>query len=318
MTHIIFKTAAATALTGMMAVAQAGSGALEINQACVAEGCFPGDSPGFPVTLTNAGRYALTGNLTTSEPNATAIGISAADVRIDLNGFSITGPNHCDLETSSCSPGGTGRGILLDGSIALRGTHISNGQISGFGNYCAEVGFNGYVSDLSISHCFAGISVGDGAIVERVRTFNNRFGFDLTGKATIRNSASFSNIQNGVHINASGGRRSLIEHNQISNNGGQGVSAASAVLMIGNVITDNGGSGVLFAGESGGSNAQNNMIHSNAQAGIQINSLAGGGAIGMGGNTISGNGNGQNGSQVVGAGARIYLSPNLCASVICP
>jgi hypothetical protein len=42
----------------------ASDGQLEINQACaVNTGCFPGDDPGFPVTITQPGSYRLTGNL---------------------------------------------------------------------------------------------------------------------------------------------------------------------------------------------------------------------------------------------------------------
>ena len=39
-------------------------GVLEINQTCAVQtGCFAGDSPGFPVTITQPGSYRLTSNL---------------------------------------------------------------------------------------------------------------------------------------------------------------------------------------------------------------------------------------------------------------
>ena len=39
-------------------------GVVEINQTCaVNTGCFAGDTPGFPVTITVAGSYRLTSNL---------------------------------------------------------------------------------------------------------------------------------------------------------------------------------------------------------------------------------------------------------------
>ena len=37
--------------------AHADQGSLEINQLCVASGCFAGDSPGFPVEITQPGSY---------------------------------------------------------------------------------------------------------------------------------------------------------------------------------------------------------------------------------------------------------------------
>jgi hypothetical protein len=38
-------------------------GVLEINQACVSVGCFPGDLAGFPVTISSTGSYRLTSSL---------------------------------------------------------------------------------------------------------------------------------------------------------------------------------------------------------------------------------------------------------------
>jgi hypothetical protein len=46
------------------APALASDGVLEINQTCAVEtGCLAGDSPGFPVTISTAGSYRLTGSL---------------------------------------------------------------------------------------------------------------------------------------------------------------------------------------------------------------------------------------------------------------
>src|SRR6266850_592227 len=51
----------------------------------------PGDAPGFPISITQPGSYRLSGNLTV--PAATnGIEISASNVTIDLNGFSILEP----------------------------------------------------------------------------------------------------------------------------------------------------------------------------------------------------------------------------------
>src|SRR5215472_16787685 len=87
--------------------AYAVDGVLEINQVCATgPGCFPGDSAGLPVTITTAGSYRLTSNLTV--PNATTDGIdvNADNVTIDLNGFIILGP----CVGSPCSPTGAGVG----------------------------------------------------------------------------------------------------------------------------------------------------------------------------------------------------------------
>lgn len=71
-------------------------GVIEINQACAATGCFAGDAPGFPVTITTSGSYRLTSNLLRS-PASTALIIETSDgtnVAIDLNDFVVEGPIH--------------------------------------------------------------------------------------------------------------------------------------------------------------------------------------------------------------------------------
>src|SRR6266436_5075236 len=55
----------------------------------------PGDTPGFPVTISLSGSYRLSGNFTVPNANTTAILITAHNVTIDLNGFSILGPTVC-------------------------------------------------------------------------------------------------------------------------------------------------------------------------------------------------------------------------------
>lgn len=64
---------------------------LPIDQTCAeVTGCFPGDDPGFPVTITQPGEYVLTSNLVVLRGFAIATG-SGAGVSIDLAGFMIDG-----------------------------------------------------------------------------------------------------------------------------------------------------------------------------------------------------------------------------------
>lgn len=95
-------------------LALAVDGAREINQACVATGCFPGDAPGFPVEITDYGQFILTGNLRVTNENTTAIRVQVPNVSIDLGGFVIYGPTRCIGAPMICSPLGSGRGIDLD------------------------------------------------------------------------------------------------------------------------------------------------------------------------------------------------------------
>src|SRR5436190_22647803 len=109
-------------------------GVVLINQsAALAGNVTPGDAPGFPITISLSGSYRLSGNLTVSDPNTDAIDITADDVTIDLNGFSIIGPTVCKLQTGpppiTCSPAGSGTGILTGNSNIT----VLNGKIRGMG-----------------------------------------------------------------------------------------------------------------------------------------------------------------------------------------
>src|SRR5437660_11740367 len=88
--------------------AYAVDGVVLINQsAALAGNVTPGDAPGFPVTISAAGSYRLSGNLTVNDANTTAIQITADNVAIDLNGFSIIGPTVCSgSPVTACSPAG--------------------------------------------------------------------------------------------------------------------------------------------------------------------------------------------------------------------
>src|SRR5208283_2371136 len=91
--------ALATILAGLCGSMYAVDGVVLIDQnRALAGGITPGDTPGFPVTISQTGSYRLTGNLTVPDVNTGGIVVTADHVTIDLNGFSIIGP------------GGTGTG----------------------------------------------------------------------------------------------------------------------------------------------------------------------------------------------------------------
>jgi hypothetical protein len=95
----------------------------------LAGGVTPGDTPGFPVTLADSGSFVLDGNLTAS--GQAAILVTASDVTLDLNGFSITGGGSCSAGTSTgntCT--GTPTSTTLVRSNAARFT-IKNGSVKG-------------------------------------------------------------------------------------------------------------------------------------------------------------------------------------------
>ncbi|NDY94404.1 right-handed parallel beta-helix repeat-containing protein [Wenzhouxiangella limi] len=300
-------------------ISLASDGALEINHACVELGCFPGDGPGLPVEVRVPGKYILTSNIETSDPDATVLSIFSNNVRLDLNGFTLKGPNQCDLGSGSCSPGGSGRGInLVGGESAISGLHVVNGQVDGFGNYCMTVGASGFAADITASNCFAGLGVARGSVAERVKAVNNLFGIDMLAEAIIRNSSTIDNIINGIQINSSL-RRGIIENCLIIGNGSHGIQAFSPTLITGNLISTNL-NGIYFSGAAAGSSAIDNVIQGNENAGVLVNSLDGTAGISFSNNSLSSNGSEPFESQFIfDDPARIIeLTPNLChSSALC-
>ncbi|MEN1727232.1 MAG: hypothetical protein AAGJ52_02220 [Pseudomonadota bacterium] len=126
----------------------ASDGVFEINEDCSLFGCFDGDTSGFPVTIANSGSYRLTGNLTTNNLNETLIQVSADEVTIDLNGFSLIGPVTCSGSPNACSGAGTGDGIRADSNDAS--VTVFNGRVTGVGRDGIWVGNGSQVKDVQV------------------------------------------------------------------------------------------------------------------------------------------------------------------------
>lgn len=148
--------------------ASATDGVREINQACVATGCFPGDTPGFPVQLTSEGAYRLTSNLVVSVGAVGGVYVGSK-VDLDLNGFVIRGPGTCSGSGGSVSCVGlAGYGVVVDNAGP---SSVRNGMITGAvtGLDVASV-LPLAVSDLVIDGAATGILGRPGSIsMERVR-----------------------------------------------------------------------------------------------------------------------------------------------------
>lgn len=141
----IRRILAAVAILAVATPAQAVDGVLEINQACAVQtGCFAGDTPGFPVTITQDGSYRLTGNLDASSPSMIGIDVTAPlTVTIDFNGFVLKG--YAD---------GSEVGVRSPlANLALR-----NGTIASFAGHGVELGNGGgRIRNMAI-----GVNQGDG------------------------------------------------------------------------------------------------------------------------------------------------------------
>jgi hypothetical protein len=221
-------TAVAVALS-FAAEAIAGDGVLEINQACVAAGCFPGDGPGFPVQCNESGSYRLTSSLTVPDGNTTAVDLDSY-ATLDLGGFAIIGTTVCTGDLTVTCTGGSGSS---NGVAGGDGVTIRNGTIRNMGT--------------------AGISAGDGTLVENMLIQENR-SRGIVGSYggrgwIIRNSRIVRNGTYGIDFAVSGAY-SLITNNVIEGNELAGVYALGA-LLLDNAIANNGREGIggNFAGQ---------------------------------------------------------------------
>lgn len=220
-------------------------GVLEISQACVADGCFAGDSAGFPVTLANPGSYRLTSSLTVPDASTSAVELTASNVTLDLNGFLLGGPTVCSGEPIGCAPTGGGYGVL--GSVDINGVTIRNGSIRGFGNYGIFLHGNG---------CFV-----EDVIVES----NNHEGIRVGLDAVLVGNRVFGNGDNGIYTSG----HSRVEKNVAARNGNHGITVGGFSLVVGNVSTYNESDGI---NASSSSTIQGNVTNNNDEDGIEVNS----------------------------------------------
>lgn len=245
--------------------ALAADGVLEINQACATQtGCFAGDSPGYPVTITGSvGRsFRLTSDLVVGDPNTNGIELSLARVEIDFNGFSLVG-----FSLGS----GTGNGVTgtgTNGSFAGFAT-LRNGVIRGARNLGVALGG---AADVRIermtleSNAGGGIALGDGALVIDSRIIGNGSssfdGVSVGERSVVRGSSVHDNGGRGIYA----GDHALIEHNVVTDSGGHGIEVEVNSLVARNLSSDNGGSGIVST--FGGGSIIHNTVGNNGGDGI--------------------------------------------------
>ncbi|MDJ0788616.1 MAG: right-handed parallel beta-helix repeat-containing protein [Myxococcota bacterium] len=227
-------------------------GVIEINQAGLdAGGITPSDTPGVPVTISASGSYRLTGNLTSLTQAFPVIDITATDVTLDLNGFSV---NVCPR--LACA---SGFANAID-AFGIDRVTVRNGRVSGAGGDCVHLDEQSRAEDLTAINCDArGVRVGDDSLVSRV---------------IVRNAAS-----DGVRL----GERSILQGSTISGSGGPGVSASINPLILDSSISGNDGAIELFGFDSTRRGGYRGCVITNNDGPAELQPIAGG-VRDMGGN----------------------------------
>lgn len=198
------------------------AGPIPIDQArAEAGGVTAGDAAGFPITISQPGSYRLMGNLMLTDPNVHAIEITADNVTLDLNGFSIATPVTCSGVGAAfnCSVAGQqGHGIY---AINRSFTTVRNGQVRGFRSG-VQLSLHAIVEGLTVQHAWAtGITVGHHSMVSGNTLSMTGIGVEISGGGVVRDNAIFGTRSAGV--NASSG--SLVTGNRIVSAGNLAVNS---------------------------------------------------------------------------------------------
>jgi hypothetical protein len=252
-------TVAAIALGLALGVAQsaaAGDGALEINQSCVATGCFAGDAPGLPVTTQSGKKYVLTSDLAVATANQDGVSV-ASSATLDLNGFSIAGPITCTGVPPVCSGSGSGIGVLT-----AAGATVRNGAVRGMGSTGVQVSAAVLVEDLFIEqNAGEGIAgTADGSIVRGCRIYRNGVG--------------------GIGLAyGAGSPGSVITGNAVVENAGAGISVGGS-LVTSNAVSKSGTVGLAGGAIASNTGFANNVFNAN-NGGNANNQTSGGKDLGQ-------------------------------------
>jgi len=229
-------------------------------------------------TINAAGSYKLAGNLQAKDQNTDVIVVAADNVTIDLNGFSILGTTDCFSVALTCKNTGSGRGIVTSSALVnlpdFFNITIRNGVIQGMG--------------------FAGVYLsGDSFLIEYMHMHSN-------GESGIHTTR-----QNGPQLNVK------IQHNNLTQNGRDGVSLYGGGAVTDNVSSGNTLSGIALLAAFNNfpslATVARNVLTNNGTFGFFL----AGGSVNLIGNVFAGNGSGPN------AGG-INQGQNLCGNVTCP
>lgn len=257
---------------GLGAVAHAVDGTFLISQNLV------NASGGFPYTINQPGSYRLSSNLTVPDQNTNAINITADNVTLDLNGFSIIGPVVCTGAPPTCSPANaSGIGVNASGRTNVT---VMNGTVRGMGLSAVRVGFNGAIRSVRVlstggAQFSVAIFMSDGSVASdnNLKDIAGEGIFGDSGntisKNVVTNLAPFGSC---INTTGAGGVGGTIEGNTCHDVYG-GIEVGAGYLVIGNSVTNATHSGMGLQSSSGyANNVLNNpnAFFGNVSGGVNL------------------------------------------------
>ena len=192
-------------------------------------------TPASTVRIDSPGNYVLSGDRFCS---GDGIRVEADDVTIDLDGFSLVGPDS-----------GSSVGIFMDGR---RNVEIRNGTIRDFGgrgihdkNGTGTAYGKRIIGIRAISNGSCGLCLGgDGNLIVDCLVADNKGSGLCVGRSIVRNNVFLNNETGGI----APGDGSVVEGNVVVRSNAAGVMARSGCIIKGNSVTDNANSGIYGEG----------------------------------------------------------------------
>lgn len=255
-TRIASSAACIAWLCGISAQALAVDGVILIDQnKALAGNVTPGDTPGFPVSITRPGSYRLASDLVVADIDVSGIVIeTSGGVSIDLNGFAIRGPHSGG--TRPCQATTPGKGIGT-GFVNSNAVEIRNGTIERMGcDGILLIGFGNLVQNVRVrNNGGTGIQI-TGVISNNVLSSNGAEGI-TSFDAVVTGNSIFDNAKEGIVIFVG-----VVSNNSVSNNDreglfvpGSGGNPGTRVAYSNNVFSsNNGGAAQVFGGIQTGPN----------------------------------------------------------------
>jgi hypothetical protein len=304
---IVTTPALVLALATMIAAAPtlAGDGRLEINQTCAAnDGCFAGDTPGYPVQITTSGSYVLTSGLNVPV-GSDGLELSVGHVSIDLNGFSVIGPETCNnTPVTDCTGSGDQYGITGSSSNVT----VTDGRVKGFTGEGVSLGDRATVTGVRVEqNGSTGIFIGADSLVAQSQAVRNGInGITALDRSVVRDFSAWGNGNHGIYTS----RFCVISNSTASENGDRGISTLASNTVRGVSVTENAGFGVMLF--NGSSMLADSTVTGNADFGVKCQY---GGDSGLNNVVMSSN----NSNNAQWDGGCNELGGNLCQnSTTCP
>jgi hypothetical protein len=225
----VFALATIAALSGTP-VEAAGGEVIITQESAMAGGVTPGDQPGFPVTITKAGRYRLASNLAPPR-DADGIAIDADNVTVDFDGFTLDGAGQAATGVAS-------RGNSIE---------IKNGVVTGFQYFAIDSRATGRFWTISNMRVISnGLGVTAGAysrVIGNTIASNQNYGLSCT-YCLVEGNIVALNHDDGIDVKAG-----AVLGNMVADNRGYGISAFMLAYVLSgygnNTLINNNGAGRL-------------------------------------------------------------------------